>query len=148
MEKEDKELLLKDLCGRLPYGVKVKVTPVPSVECKHVYFNAKVTKIDVDYIKVLHEYGWSLTQDITTIRPYLFPLSSMTDEQKEELIEVIHPKDTAILAEILRKKAKGESVNGYGITYHAADWCNKNHFDYRGLIPMNLAIDAINLNIY
>lgn len=148
MTQEGKDLLFKDICCRLPYGVKVKVTPVPSVECKHVYFNAKVTKIDVDYIEVLSENGWLLTQDITTIRPYLFPLSSMTEEQKEELIEIIHPKDTAILAEILRKKAKGESVNGYGITYHAADWCNKNHFDYRGLIPMNLAIDATNLNIY
>ena len=72
----------------------------------------------------------------------------MTAEQKEELIEIIHPKDTAILAEILRKKAKGESVNGYGITYHAADWCNKNHFDYRGLITMGSAINATGLNIY
>ena len=45
-------------------------------------------------------------------------------------------------------KAQGESVNGYGITYHAADWCNKNHFDYRGLIPLGLAEDTTGLGIY
>ena len=50
MRQEDKELLLKDLCGRLPYGVKVRVIPVPSVEYTHIYLDAKVTNIDVDYV--------------------------------------------------------------------------------------------------
>ena len=58
------------------------------------------------------------------IRPYLFPLSSMTDEQLEEF-------EKCGLA-----------------SYHDYDWYNKNHFDYRGLIEKGLAIDATGLNIY
>lgn len=139
MTQEERALLLKDLCARLPYGVKIELTWW--VMGEGTYIN---TTLEPDHIEQLlnDEDG------DTEIKPYIFPLSSMTEEQKEELIEVIHPKDTSILAKILRKKAKGESVNGYGITYNAADWCNKNHFDYRGLIPMGLAIDATGLNIY
>ena len=148
MTQEEKDLLYEDLCARLLYGVKVKVTPVPGL--KHLSYDAKLFNINTNNIIGImpDDNSKYIPHNIEEIKPYLSPLSSMTKEQKEELIEVIHPKDTAILAEILRKKAKGESVNGYGITHHAADWCNKNHFDYRGLIPMGLAIDATNLNIY
>ena len=52
MAQEDKELLFKDLCSRLPYGIKAKIIPLPSNEyVKHLHFNAKVTKIDIDYIE-------------------------------------------------------------------------------------------------
>ena len=61
-------------------------------------------------------------------KPYLFPLSSMTEEQQMDLTKFV-----------------ANGIQGENILY---DWYNKNHFDYRGLIPMRLAIDATNLNIY
>ena len=65
---------------------------------------------------------------IENIKPYLFPLSSMTEEQQINLTKFV-----------------ANGINGENILY---DWYNKNHFDYRGLIPMGLAIDATELNIY
>lgn len=119
MTQENKELLLKDLCARLPYGVKVKLGDNPNI-------------FDLEYrIKFAVMYGDSDKLedilDITNIKPYLFPLSSMTEEQKIDMIR---------------------SSVGIGLDKNVFDWYNKNHFDYRGLIPKGLAIDATGLNIY
>ena len=73
---------------------------------------------------IVAEYDNCLSCDVSEIKPYLFPISSMTDEQLEEFEKC--------------------GLEGY----HDYDWYNKNHFDYRGLIPMGLAIDCTNLNIY
>ena len=69
----------------------------------------------------------------------------MTEEQKEDLKKE-HLKDIKIMAELL--KENNPQKRGTAIKYHAQDWCHKNHFDYRGLIPMGLANDATGLNIY
>ena len=61
-------------------------------------------------------------------KPYLFPLSSMTEEQKKKWFYTLS--------------------SDYNITYDTVDWLNKNHFDYRGLIDKSLALDATGLNIY
>ena len=66
--------------------------------------------------------------EIDFIKPYLFPMSSMTEEQKKKWFYTLS--------------------SDYHITYDTVDWCNKNHFDYRGLIEKEIAIDATNLNIY
>lgn len=65
---------------------------------------------------------------VSKIKPYLFPLSSMTKEQEKEWLYTLS--------------------SDYHITYDTVDWCNKNHFDYRDLIEKGLAIDATGLNIY
>jgi hypothetical protein len=128
MTREDKELLLKDLCSRLPYGVKIKV---PSWDEREMEY---VDRIDVLYSINGDEYIKSTNEDydfdLEDIKPYLFPFEGMTDEQYKEYWELEHSGDMEHLS------------------IPALDWLNKNHFDYRGLIPKGLAIDATNLNIY
>lgn len=85
---------------------------------------------------------------IDEVKPYLFPLSSMTEEQREELKEA-HLKDQQLYAKIMKEFEKGNfSVKGTAIPHYASEWCNKNHFDYRGLIEKSLALDATGLGIY
>lgn len=121
MTQENKELLLKDLCARLPYGVKV-------------LFENKV--FSIDYISAIYEeikldIPDNYTLDISNIKPYLFPLSSMTEEQEEEYNDL-----------------NNYELGCFPHTEKALDYLLKNHFDYRGLIEKGLAIDATGLNIY
>ena len=140
---QDKELLLKDLCARLPYGVKFACN-------KNVY-----TAKGLDLI-VTDEGDWEYAVtskgiapiEIDFIKPYLFPLSSMTEEQKEELKNEIS-KQTDILIERMKNDDCGIDCGKYH--FHSLlelEWLLKNHFDYRGLIEKGLAIDATGLNVY
>ena len=123
MTQEDKELLLKDLCARLPYNV------ICQVEFKE---NGKYNSKDMLLSGIFTDEAYFTTKGGSTYsneyKPYLFPLSSMTEEQKKEWFYTLS--------------------SDYHITYDTVDWCNKNHFDYRGLIDKSLALDATNLNIY
>ena len=141
MTQEDKDLLLKDFCSRLPYGVKVKLGDNPNI-------------FDLEYrIKFAIMYGNSDKLedilDITNIKPYLFPLSSMTEEQKEECFKGT-PLEIDKYGDIA---AKDNSYGGSQYTdlenyLKVINWLFKNHFDILGLIPMGLALDATGLNIY
>ena len=121
MTQKEKDLLLKDLCARLPYGVWIER------KLKSCKFGAKcmVKAHDINAI----ERG-----RCDFYKPYLFPLSSMTEEQYDEMEDIIH------------------TICHSGYAHHFAhqltDWYNKNHFDYRGLIKDGLAIDATGKNIY
>ena len=129
MTQENKELLLKDLCARLPYGVKCE--NYNHIDGRNVF---KVTDIrDSGYIcgTVNNNYCWAVF-DPLELKPYLFPLSSMTEKQKKEY-------------QYITERWMYDS--SYSIS-DSTDWLNKNHFDYRGLIEKGLAIDATNLNIY
>lgn len=124
MTPEDKELLIKDLCARLPYGVKIELTwwVIDEGTCIN-------TTLEPDHIEQLlnDEDG------DTEIKPYLRPMSSMTEEQSKvyhELINGMFGTSALINFEIL------------------TDFFNANHLDYRGLIEKGLAISATNLNIY
>ena len=123
MTQEDKALLLKDLCGRLPYGVKGKSVIInPDTNERRLY------GIDVfESISVMMIEGGE--EEFT---PYLFPLSSMTEKQKNEY-------------QYITERWMYDS--SYSIS-DSTDWLNKYHFDYRGLIEKGLAIDATGLNIY
>ena len=141
MTQEDKELLLIDLCARLPYGVKISI-PDLWTQKREIEILDEIFKGDDGLYRVN-----SKGQCIEYIRPYLFPLSSMTEEQKEEYGKC-YDIDLANCAKNLCDRLNGkDTINGYPM-YNHIDWCNKNHFDYRGLIPMGLAIDATGLNIY
>ena len=138
MTQKDKELLLKDLCSRLPYGVKGL----------HRGEKRELLVMDSFGSYQVNEYDAWFDLNSVIFKPYLFPLSSMTDEEQEELKQE-HSKDEMLYIECLERTAKGDnSMRGKVITHYAMDWCNKNHFDYRGLIEKGLAIDATGLNIY
>lgn len=123
MKQEDKELLLKDLCARLPYGVKVE----------SVFINTDTKKRKSCGIEVFDATCILMIRDgFGEFKPYLFPLSSMTKGQKYEYQYITE---------------RWMYDPAYSIS-DSTDWLNKNHFDYRGLIEKGLAIDATGLNIY
>ena len=130
MSQEEKDLLLKDLSARLPYGVKV------------LYEN-KI--FDVEYfcpmyeeVKLVIPETWTI--DVSEVKPYLFPMSSMSEEQKEKALSLLKNCDYYLIDGVIKW------LDNCPIEFF--DWCNKHHFDYRGLIPMGLANDATGLNIY
>lgn len=121
----NKEKLIRDLCARLPYGVKVLYdNKVFSID----YVSSKYEEIKLDTCD-------NYTLDISDVKPYLFPLSSMTEEQKMFL------KQQNWCIAISTSGTVETTVEGI-------DWLNKNHFDINNLIPIGLAIDATGLNIY
>lgn len=125
-------MLKIDLCCRLPYNVKVHAKYTELRET--VELDGIVKMIDANGvvgIEVMYDTSSSfICVDIDNVKPYLFPLSSMTDEQFNEKWELEH------------------SGNMEHLSIPALDWLNKNHFDYRGLIEKGLAIDATGKNIY
>lgn len=143
MTQEEKDILMKDLCARLPYGVKILHEGWNYEWDQELSTLEKVTGIDERFIytKVINDNGEEYTSSRHTIsllddKPYLFPLSSMTEEQKEEYCglqqKVIYNSKGLINSDVM------EYVN----------WCYKNHIDINNLIPMGLAKDARGLNIY
>ena len=142
MTQEDKELLLKDLCARLPYGVKL------GFENSNLILVPKEFNIYTMCLSTNQIYPKSDSMvighiyDVWNYRPYLRPMSSMTEEEREEL-SAEQVKDENIFLNIINHSQLGDdSLLGTGIPHHAEDWANKNHFDYRGLIPMGLALEA------
>jgi hypothetical protein len=126
MTREDKELLLKDLGGRLPYGVKCIVTH-SRTESGQKGDCGKLSTICREGIDCLDDEGYFFSE-FGDFKPYLFPLSSMTEEQKNT-IDLIVSSSSNVLSDVV-------------------DFYNKYHLDWRGLIPKGLASDATGLNIY
>ena len=100
MAPEDK-LLFKDLCARLPYGVKVKC-------------GSEILTLNVNWLQMFQYH-------LDEIKPYLRPMSSMTEEEEREFEETLQYTQ---------------------YTLESYDWLNAHHFDYRGLIPAGLALEA------
>ena len=141
MAKENKkELLLKDLCSRLNTKLVCSIYRVDDQGIGYrneiLYGYCNIDAWDEFYFG--EDCGISIN-DISKIKPYLFPLSSMTEEQSKELEEI----DPEFYSLICENGDRYISVNVRGY-----DWLNKNHFDYRGLIEKTLALDATGLNIY
>ena len=116
MRQEDKELLLKDLCARLPYGV-----------CVHIRYKegepsyGRLTPIDIQ---------WFINSNIENIKPYLRSLSTMTEEEKKEY------------GEIVVKSQDCSYRNNESATTAVNDWYLSKGFDVRSLIPKGLALEA------
>ena len=144
MKQEDKELLLKDLCGRLPYGVNMN--HIADTENNPITCVGGVAKTMIT-LESPAGYG---TSDIEDYMPYLFPLSSMTEEQKIECfkgtdIELDEHNEIWSTFPISDSDIVLTNLNNW---LKVINWLNKNHFDYRGLIEKGLAIDATDLNVY
>lgn len=161
MTIEEKELLLKDLSARLPYGVKCNVFD----DFKHSRMLCAINPNISHCIGVENNDGSKINPIkvmVENIKPYLFPLSSMTEEQRKEFNSlgdleidgIPGHREYYVRPTICSKANKGVEgeVASTEITQDdiipVIDWLNKNHFDYRGLIEEGLAIDATNLNIY
>ena len=147
MKKEHKELLLKDLCARLPYGVKVKheaqdfSSTLLWVDAERLSAGRKADKKGVG-----SDWG-----SIEFIKPYLRPMSSMTEK---EFVYFMGLRGRMLKSHEIQSIMK-ESFNmplsiGIGTTLgsysNKIDWLIKNHFDYRGLIPKSLAIEVTEKN--
>ena len=118
MTKEEKDLLLRDLCARLPYHVRCKIwlkdgtTEEGPLDLEHNYADVLLDAFYYNKIK--------------NIKPYLRPMSSMTEIEKMEFNEI-------------QRYNVFYSTKGH---YTETDWLNAHHFDYRGLIEKGLAIEA------
>ena len=142
MTPEEKDLLLRDLCARLPYGVKVN----------GVFLNYNKDNGKILYEKCDKEFNYEHLNRYETLKPYLFPLSSMTEEQKKEISKRYKFHTYYGLCIEITNQSEGywDDDNSCNLQDYLwlVDWFNKNHFDYRGLIEKGLAIDATDLNIY
>ena len=123
MTQEDKELLLVDLCARLPYGIAVELD-------EKFGFN-KGTHVLVKELLDLY--------CVEGIKPYLRPLSSMTEEEYNEMFQQLYSAQEEFFRNCNNADTIGKTITYDLIRY---DWLNKKMFDYRGLIPKDLAIEA------
>ena len=131
MNKEEKELLLRDLCNRLPYNVMCQVEFKEDGK-----YNSKVMLLSGIFTDEAYftTKGGSIYSN--EYKPYLFPLSSMTEEEQRTLDSMCNGVEMV------------SRLSGLKMFDKAFNWLNENHFDYRGLIEMGLAIDATGLKIY
>lgn len=126
MTQEDRNLLLKDLSARLPYGVKVKSSR-----------RRESVTLSLDVMTDFH-LGCS-------VKPYLRPISSMTEEEKEELKTLFDAEEiTSDSICYIEGGTLEEYLSRISFSFCSKiiDWLNAHHFDYRVLIPMGLALEA------
>ena len=148
MTEEQRQLLIKDLCGRLPYGVNilhVKDGIIGVLSTINIYVEGKEQKL-----KCSTPFFGEDNVPIEEFKPYLYPLSSMTNEQMEKIEDILIGHNPYIVFDFLT----------YGdIVFHQANVSvkafaelmqlfDKEMLDYRGLIEQGLAIDATNIIMY
>ena len=132
MIQEERELLLKDLCARLPYGVIIKSLSGDDYG----------PVIDICYPQGIAAYMGQKTDAYTEdFLPYLRPMSSMTEEEYQEYGKACD-LDSDCSSNTLRTNLKAKSRVLISVWHHGVDWLNAHHFDYRGLIEKGLAIEA------
>ena len=134
MTQEDKELLIEDLSARLPYGVKLGFY-ASATKQTYICTLLGLEPQEDEPIIAKTENG-SFYMLAGNVKPYLFPMSSMTEEQKRAY-------------NMMSLDADWVSNPHYNVpAYNVLDWLNENHLDYRDLIGKGLALDATGLDIY
>ena len=142
MTQEDKILLLRDLCGRLLYGVKAYIKNWSKLDRKYYEGIYTVESIDPSLNTIVADSERSSVEVIVgdddyEIKPYLRPMSNMTEEEWEDYQKIR-------MIDWVDRDINGTFINACSIV----DWLNTHHFDFRDLIEKGLAIDATGLNIY
>ena len=119
MTQEDKNILLKDLCARLPYKPMIRL----EFQSGHGY---QIGKMEIrNFWDIVRHFENGI---IATIKPYLRPMSSMTEEEQQKYYDLTHQEEDDVWAKCLFDKM--------------VDFCNERHLDYRGLIEKGLALEA------
>lgn len=121
MTQEDKELLLKDISARLPYGLILRIA-------EH---NVKITANNT------WVYFGASDEAKEHIKPYLRPLDSITEEEEKNFNQIFD-----LELKVLEDTTVGHSIESAASSTFMIDFYNKHHFDYRGLIPKGLAIEV------
>lgn len=150
MTQEEKQLLLQDLCARLPYNCRVFYEYIDDLDGKTYGYSLTLNTWCID----------EFVANKAVIKPYLRSMSSMAEEEKEDLLITLLGKNDTKYFQVLpdgsidNNDAAHQDLSNFNIhwinfdgvnTSTYVDWCNKNHFDYRGLIERGLAI-AVNKN--
>jgi hypothetical protein len=149
MLQEDKELLLKDLCARLPYGVIVEIISYGQENLEPWFGELSCKDLDC----FIHDIAYK------SVKPYLRPMSSMTEEEKKDLLITIVGNEGIKYFQVLSDGSidnTDETIqdlnkfNMHWVNFDKdtvtlyLDWLNRHHIDYRGLIEKGLALEAPN----
>ena len=118
MTSEDRQLVVKALCGYLPYGLKFRQTDESTITLKGLCVEGNIITVNPKM-----QYGFNLVNEYGDLeyKPYLRPMSDMTEDEEFTL---------------------NETKCYTQLTLESYDWLNAHHFDYRGLIGMGLALPA------
>lgn len=143
MTQEDAELLLKDLSERLPYGVKMN----------HIANNDNELTTLIGIVKdmiTLEGNGGYSTANIEKFKPYLFPMSSMTEEQRNDISKLLIDTQNKFspFGELNLKGCDNLFICTVKQSNALINYCLTYHLDINGLIEKGLAINASGLNIY
>lgn len=140
MTQEDRQIFLKDLCARTPYGVKVQ------------YMNNIFV---IDYVSPMYgevklDTSDNWTAGVSEVKPYLFPLSSITEEQRNNISKLLisTQNEFSPYGELNMKGCDNLFICAVKQSNALINYCLTNHLDINGLIEKGLAIDATGLNIY
>ena len=141
MSQEDKQLLLKDLCARLPYGIKAQLTELDDNDGSEYYTECRIMGVKdnqlVNFIRIIKskEIGEEQWFNISFFKPYLRPMSSMTEEEKEQVFYSI---------DVITDENYGDSYSpaAWEAMNYFVEYCDSHYLDHRGLIQRGLALEA------
>ena len=158
MTQEEKNLLLKDLCGRLPYGVKLlyNSNSIANIKDRVEILRGITIGYTIWFETNYDHYEYESTSgSYEHFKPYLRPMSSMAEEEKKELERLIDEKLNKHIGQEDDEWTPWILYDTTGIKNYVGgerfyfdemsfiyDWLNAHHFDYRGLIPKGLALEA------
>ena len=144
MTQEDKALLFKDLCARLPYGLQLQITDV-----NEFTFNGELRVLSKNWCRLYiadpviraKVKNQTIPLNYIYIKPYLRPMSSMTEPERFEVEQIIG-YDTEVRDDFLSLLSPSIKRLSYAELLAVFKWLNAHHFDYRGLIEKGLAIEV------